>query len=323
MKRSILVCILFGCLAIAFASFKTTPAYADVVMPNDRVTNAVNIRATPSGDTVGKLRPGEHLEYLDSVPRWHKVRLPNDSEGFVSKAWTVVAPNPVDVSLASPFAIHFVDVGTGDATIIDMGDKEIIIDGGDSIRVLSEYIKRTGIIDGAIELVVVTHGDTDHWNGLRRALGFDGVEDDVPGVLEFWDAGYDRDCNGTGNNARKNYLKFVDAVKALVPASKFRRPLQDHFTPSTISNQLDPIRLNSLPGVTFTVLSTDASPDTGSCSYKINNASIVLMIEIQGIRFMFTGDANGKRELSPHQEPQNMLREIVDVGDSVPWCIES
>jgi beta-lactamase superfamily II metal-dependent hydrolase len=60
--------------------------------------------------------------------------------------------------LAAPsrFAVHFLDVGTGDAAIIDIGETEVVIDGGDSVRVLTDYVTQTGIIDGAIELLVVT-----------------------------------------------------------------------------------------------------------------------------------------------------------------------
>src|SRR5687767_14603748 len=75
---------------------------------------------------------------------------------------------------ASRFAVHFLDVGTGDAAIIDIGSTEIVIDGGDSVQVLTDYVTRTGLVDGPIELVVVTHGDSDHWKGLTRLLGFDG-----------------------------------------------------------------------------------------------------------------------------------------------------
>ncbi len=176
-----------------------------------------------------------------------------------------------------------------------MGEREIVIDGGNSIRVLNAYAERTGIIDPPIELVVVTHGDTDHWNGLRRLLGFDGVVDDPPTVLEFWDPGYDRDCNRPSDgNGRKNYLRFVEEMRAIVPREGFLRPLEEHRAPATMSGKLEPFSLDSLPGVEFTLLHSDAAPSAGSCSYRINNASVVLMVDVEGVRFLFTGDANGK-----------------------------
>ena len=55
-----------------------------------------------------------------------------------------------------------------------------------------DYADEAGIIDGPIELPIVTHADIDHWKGLVRFLSSGGVADDPPGVLEFWKSGYDR-----------------------------------------------------------------------------------------------------------------------------------
>jgi hypothetical protein len=68
-----------------------------------------------------------------------------------------------------------------------MGQRQITIDGGDSIVALNNYAERTGVIDGEIELVVVTHGDTDRWNGLSCLLDFDGVTGPPPTVAAHWD----------------------------------------------------------------------------------------------------------------------------------------
>lgn len=173
----------------------TPPAEAEVVVPRNSVTSYVNIRASADGNSpaLGRLSPGQHLTYSRSVPNWHLVVMPGGTDGFVSKRWTEVLPD--FVNLSQEVVVHFLDVGTGDSAIIDMGDKEIVIDGGDSISVLDRYVRNTGVIQDPIELLVVTHGDTDHWNGLRRLLGFDGVVDQPFSIVEYWDPGYDRDCN--------------------------------------------------------------------------------------------------------------------------------
>lgn len=271
-------------------------ARADRVVPVEAVTTGVNLRAAPATDSavLRVLRPGEHVTYLRSVLHWREVLLADGRSGFVSKRWTLVVPHPLPLDNAQPFAVHFLDVGTGDSAIVDVGDVEIVIDGGDSIAILEAYSRRTGIIDGPVELVVVTHGDTDHWNGLRRLLGFDGVTDTPPAVLEYWDPGYDRDCNEPTNGGRLNYLQFVEDMQALVPTARFRRPLANHYAPATVSGTPERFTVTSAPGVTFSLLHSEESPTEGSCSYRINNASIVLMIEVGGIRFLFTGDANGK-----------------------------
>ena len=274
-------------------------ALADVVVTRDTVRNFVNIRQLADGDSdsIGQLRPGDRVPHARSVTGWHVITMPNGADGFVPKRWTEVLPDPIDLS--QNVVIHYLDVGTGDAAIIDMGDREIIIDGGDSIAVLNRYARRTDVIQDPIELVVVTHGDTDHWKGLTRLVGFDGTEDDPFSVSEYWDPGYNRDCNAPTQGGRVNYLKFVQNMQDAVAAAQFHRPLADSHTPASTTAPAQLVTLDSLPGVEITVLHSDANPTQGSCSYKINNASIVLMIEIEGFRFLFSGDANGKERAEP------------------------
>jgi beta-lactamase superfamily II metal-dependent hydrolase len=274
-------------------------ALADIVVTRDTVKNFVNIRQLADGDSdsIGKLRPGDRVPHVRSVTGWHVIEMPGGSDGFVPKRWTEVLPDPVDLS--QNVVVHFLDVGTGDSAIIDMADREIVIDGGDSIAVLNRYARRTDLIQDPIELVVVTHGDTDHWKGLTRLVGFDGTEDDPFSVSEYWDRGYNRDCNAATQGGRVNYLKFVENMDNAIPAARFHRPLADSHPPVSAGATPQALTLDSLPGVEITVLHTDENPTEGSCSYKINNASIVLMIDIEGFRFLFTGDANGKERAEP------------------------
>ena len=314
-----------GILMLALAV--VSPANAEKVITKNTVQAFVNIQQSASSDSqkIGELRPGDQLDYTSSVPRWHQLKLPNGQPGFVSKRWTDVIPDPANPSESSPFTVHFIDVGNGDAAIIDKGDLEIIIDGGDSTRVLNEYLNEHDIINGPIELVIVTHGDADHWKGLRRVLGFDGIRDDPYSVLEYWDPGYDRDCNGVDNGGRQSYLAFVRDVEQVVPGGGFLRPLEDHHVPADVSGTPQPFTVNTLPGVTFTLLHTNKAPNTGSCSYKINNASIVLLIEIDGVRFLFSGDANGKTRtaMDPGVVPKYVEEKLLALEQSHPGTLKA
>jgi hypothetical protein len=74
-------------------------AIAATVTPSDRVTSYLVVRNQPSSDglEVGRLKPGEKAETIQSVPRWLKVRLSDGTVGYVSKAWVEeveVAPSP-------------------------------------------------------------------------------------------------------------------------------------------------------------------------------------------------------------------------------------
>jgi competence protein ComEC len=274
---------------VAFvAIFVSLAASADFVTPSDRVVSSIPIREEARGDArvLARLNVGEQAELLDAVPRWYRIELSDGTVGYVSKAWSTVHGGGT-----REFAVHFVDVGTGDGIIIDMGDREIVIDGGWEHTPLAAYAEAHDLIQWPIELVIVTHGDYDHWNGLRRLLGFDGVAPKPqPSVLEFWEPGYDRDCKPLAS-----YEQFLNDMRA-INGINFRRPLRDHHVPLVEEPTGQSFTMNSLPGVVFTLLHADPAPTAtnGVCSFRINNASIVLMIEIYGHRFLFTGDANGK-----------------------------
>ena len=80
------------------------------------------------------------------------------------------------------------------SVLIDYGDNEIFIDGGMGSNVAWKYIKN--LVQDPIELAIITHGDTDHWKGMARVLGLEPTPK-TPRfrVTEFWEPGYDRDCN--------------------------------------------------------------------------------------------------------------------------------
>ena len=311
-------------------------AHADFL----EVRRSVTLKNEPHTDSAirEQLTSGERLELLDNGTQengYYHARTLRGSDGWVYRTFVRRHPGQlpgqpgagagVDLGNLGPWAVHFLDVGTGDSAVVDMGDSEIVIDGGDSIAVLDAYQRRTSVIDGPIELAIVTHGDTDHWNGLRRLLGFDGVTSvSAPlRALEYWDPGYDRDCDPPNSGGHDNYLNFVKAMQSLAGPG-FRRPLEDHFRPAVVSGAPEPFTLPAFPGATFTLLHSDANPTGPDCAYKINNASIVFMLEMEGVRFLFTGDANGKERDEPSPgTPGHVERKLLDLERAHPGTLKA
>ena len=64
-------------------------AAAEVVVPIDKVANSVNIRISADSATeiVGKLKQGESLPLIKSVPGWHEVEIAGGAAGFISSDW--------------------------------------------------------------------------------------------------------------------------------------------------------------------------------------------------------------------------------------------
>ena len=67
--------------------------------------------------------------------------------------------------------VSFLDVGQGDAILIQQGSQQVLVDGGPSPQAISlELGKRMPFWDRTIELVILTHPDADHLTGLVEVL---------------------------------------------------------------------------------------------------------------------------------------------------------
>jgi len=63
--------------------------------------------------------------------------------------------------------VKFLDVGQGDAEFIETPDKkQILIDGGPDMSILEKIGKELPFYDRYIDLVILTHPEADHLNGL-------------------------------------------------------------------------------------------------------------------------------------------------------------
>ena len=76
---------------------------------------------------------------------------------------------------ARELVVRVLDVGQGDAILIQNGGSTVLVDGGPERRVLARWLDRLGVRD-TLDAVVLTHAHVDHFGGLpelfttRRAL---------------------------------------------------------------------------------------------------------------------------------------------------------
>ena len=155
--------------------------------------------------------------------------------------------------------VHFIDVGQGDAILIDYGEYEMLIDGGRWGQCAGYLVSR---IDGPLEVMVATHPDVDHIEGLVYVLENFEVE-------EIW---MNRDTSDT-----KTYQRFLEAVeneRAQVLYARKGRQI-------------------TLGALVFDVLHPD--PYT-SATFTKNDNSIVLKLSFGEVDFLFAADIEGKAE---------------------------
>ncbi|MCL2679739.1 MAG: MBL fold metallo-hydrolase [Dehalococcoidia bacterium] len=154
--------------------------------------------------------------------------------------------------------VYFIDVGQGDAILIDFGETEILIDGGERNKGVADFIRH--YVDGKLEMVIATHPHADHIGGLMEVL----QEYDVADI--WW--------NGEDYNSQtyRNFMALVDAEGAGV-----------HVAQSGDIMQLGELTL--------------CIYNPGQMSHRNpNDYSIVLSLQYGEIIFLFAGDAEKDAE---------------------------
>lgn len=85
--------------------------------------------------------------------------------------WVWVIPYFGHASGVETFTVSFLDVGQGDAILIETPDGiDVLVDGGRNDAVLQELTAVLGAFDRTIDMVVATHPDADHIGGLSGVL---------------------------------------------------------------------------------------------------------------------------------------------------------
>ena len=145
--------------------------------------------------------------------------------------------------------VHFIDVGQGDAILIDDGTTEILIDGGDKSSGVADYLDE--YVDGNLEIIIATHAHADHIGGLGSVLEKYRVE-------QIWYDGY--------AYSSKTFTDFISASEA--------ENAEIH-----VAQRGDVITIGEL---SLTVLHPDSTSD------DLNNNSIVLSFSYGTVDFLFT-----------------------------------
>lgn len=164
------------------------------------------------------------------------------------------------------YRFDFLDVGQGDAILISTPQQQnILIDGGPGQVVLDELSKAMPWWDKTIDLVILTHPHADHLDGLLEVIKRFKVH-------EFY-------LTGAAYKTAQNQALF--------------RLLIDHqinykFPTAGTLFELDNLNLEILYPETPLIGQTEAD--------NINNTSIASMVEVDGFRFLFTGDAEIEQE---------------------------
>jgi competence protein ComEC len=75
---------------------------------------------------------------------------------------------PIPSSTSGELITHFIDVGQGDAILIQTPEQNILIDGGERGDTVVNYLQAQGVT--SLDIVIGTHPHADHIGGLVNVL---------------------------------------------------------------------------------------------------------------------------------------------------------
>ncbi|HYI37472.1 MAG TPA: ComEC/Rec2 family competence protein [Thermoleophilaceae bacterium] len=127
---------------------------------------ALAVVAAASARAAGRIDPAP------ATARWRRARPRHRIAAVVTAgiavalvlAWLVLPPRP-----PGRFTVSFLDVGQGDATLVQApGNVAILFDGGPPEAAVTRLLRRAGV--GELALVVATHQSRDHHGGLQPVV---------------------------------------------------------------------------------------------------------------------------------------------------------
>jgi len=175
------------------------------------------------------------------------------------------------------FAVHFIDVGQADASLVICDGKAMLIDGGNSedSSLIYSYLRDHGIEH--LDYVVCTHAHEDHVGGLAGALSYATVGTVFSPVTSY------------NSRVFENFVKKVDERGKSITVPRAGQRF-------------------SLGSATVTVLGPVQEYD------EPNNTSIVLRIVFGELSFLFTGDMESDAERDLIDSGVDLRSTVLKVG---------
>jgi competence protein ComEC len=177
-------------------------------------------------------------------------------------------------------SVAFLDVDQGDAILIQNRTAQILVDGGSGTVVLRRLMEEMPWFDQKIEVIIATHPDRDHLEGLVH-------------VLEKYEVGMVLLPNQAHDSGlQKEWLDRLLAKEILFRFAEMGQTIE-----------VDGLRLEIL------------APEAGRLQGDNNDNSIVAKLDFEGVEWLLTGDATVKTEKKLLQKYEEYLDvDVLKIG---------
>ncbi len=230
--------------------------------------------------TSGQPESGEHVAQAATSPASEEAatQAGNAAGGQTGgRAGAAQATGNTGTAQAGTLTVTWLDVGQGDAAVIQCGGQSILIDGGkpEKSSYIYAWLQQHGL--SYLDVIVATHVDADHIGGLAGALNYASVG-----------TAYCPETTGTTET-------FQSFVKYLAQRGK-------QITVPTAGETY------ALGGAQVQILGPL------HCAEDSNDNSIVLKVSFGATSFLFTGDAERAEEQDLLNAGVNLQSTVLKVG---------
>lgn len=177
------------------------------------------------------------------------------------------------------FLAHYIDVGQGDSILIQINNKNLLIDAGtrDSSAKITSYLLKQGV--KKIDYVVATHPHEDHIGGMAEVINKFVIGDFYAPKIT------------SNTRAFENMVSALKGKGMKINAAKAG------------------VNLNLGEGVLCEVL----APVNGDYE-DLNNYSAIIKISYGQNKFIFTGDAEKQSEKEMLQKDIDLTADVIKIG---------
>ncbi|MEA2112786.1 MAG: ComEC/Rec2 family competence protein [Patescibacteria group bacterium] len=178
--------------------------------------------------------------------------------------------------------VAFLDVGQGDAIFIETPEgKQVLIDSGPNKKVLRELSKQMSFYDRSIDVIIMTHPDSDHIGGF-------------PAILESYTVDMVLESGVTCQNS------ICDELNRLLEKKDLEKEIVQR---GTVINLGSDVYLEVL------------FPDRKAVNFETNLASLVIKVVYKGNSFLLTGDSPKQiEEYLSSLDPSNLDVDVLKLG---------